>query len=172
MPGLKGSSSSTSSSNLSDVNSNDRSKSDESLNENLLSKQSKSNVTRSYDYINAFNKPKFQKNNKLFRSNADIVNKVGLFENQSFLNKLVDRYSPQQRLSVSFNHLYDPLFVSNNLSKRYDVELKHVDLTIKDIYEHGLPYLLRSKRPLIEFCKELIKECQIEILVIFFSSYN
>ncbi|KAL6595251.1 hypothetical protein LY90DRAFT_93534 [Neocallimastix californiae] len=93
-------------------------------------------------------------------------NNISLFENQNqaFLNKLIDIYSPQERLSVNFNHIYNPLFVSNNFSKRYDMELKYIDLSIKDIYEHGLPYLLCSKRPLIEFCKELIKEHQIEVL--------
>ncbi|OUM70273.1 hypothetical protein PIROE2DRAFT_1691 [Piromyces sp. E2] len=166
IPGLNDNSPSSSTSNLSDeTSSNGRSLSDESLNAKIISNQSKRKVTRSYDYLNSLNKPKPQKNNRLYNSNEGTINKMGLFENQAFLNKLVDRYSPQQRLSVSFNHLYDPLFVSNNLSKRYDIELKHVDLSIKDIYEHGLPYLLRSKRALIEFCKELIKECQIEILV-------
>ncbi|ORX87973.1 hypothetical protein BCR32DRAFT_288912 [Anaeromyces robustus] len=113
----------------------------------------------SYDYLNSINKPASY-HSKLYNN----INNKNSTINKAFLNKLGDRYSPQQRLFVSFNQLYDPLFVSNNLSKRYDVELKFVDLNVKDIYEHGLPYLLRSKRPLIEFCKELIKECQIEVL--------
>jgi len=146
------------------ININDSFLSEDSLNSKLVFSPSTSRkVHRSYDYLNKMsNRPYYR--NRLYNSTGSSMDKKGLFDNQVFLNKLIDRYSPQQRLSVSFNHLYDPLFVSNNLSKRYDMELKYVDLSVKDIYEHGLPYLLRSKRPLIEFCKELIKECQIEVL--------
>jgi len=157
VPGLQ--SNLPSSSTLDDIS--DSSNSDENIYTRIGSSHGR--VTRSYDYLNIINKKDLQKN-RLYSSYSASINKVGLLENQAFINKLIDRYSPQQRLSVSFNHIYDPLFVTNNLSKRYDIELKHYDISIKDIYNHGLPYLLRSKRPLIEFCKELIKECQIEIL--------
>jgi len=140
---------------------NDTFKSEDSLNVNSLNQASKK-TSVSIGYLNSIKNPNSY-SKKLYNTGNN-TNTRGLFEDFSFLTKLGDRYNPQQRLNVSFNHLYNPLFVSNNLSKRFDVELKHVDLTIKDIYDHGLPYLLRSKRPLIEFCKELVKECQLEIL--------
>jgi len=146
---------------------NDTFKSEDSLATSSNSGHLSKKTSVSYGYLNAIGKTNSY-GNKLYNTNKDIMNTKELFENRKFLSKLGDKYNPQQRLSINFNHLYNPLFVSNNLSKRYDIELKHVDLTIKDIYEHGLPYLLRSKRPLIEFCKELIKECQIEILVKYF----
>jgi len=148
---------------------NDKCKSEESIcNSSNITSNSNIKNSKSYERLSSLDSKCYKNRLSISSSTSHIYEKSNLFENQSqnkaFLNKLVARYSPQQRLFVSFNHLYDPLFVSNNFSKRYDMELKYVDLSVKDIYEHGLPYLLRSKRPLIEFCKELIKENQIEIL--------